>query len=80
MEIREVSSKRGKPLYFVNKYLYEIEKKKVFTLCCRCVRAREEKCRARITLIAMSELAVERVNGEEHTHGPDIGGFKGRQA
>ncbi|XP_018494092.1 uncharacterized protein LOC108863900 [Galendromus occidentalis] len=80
MAVKEVLSAKGKPQFFVENYLYEVEKTVGGrTSYCRCIKQRRDGCPARITILRWPEPMVQRQTGE-HTHAPDTGEFIRRQA
>ena len=70
MEVQETRSSKGKPLFFINSNLFEIEKKVQESIYYRCVRNRTGGCSARAIVCRNPDVIVKRTSGF-HDHEPE---------
>jgi len=70
MNVEEVESARGKSLYRVDEFMYEVEKTREGKLFCRCIRKKKDNCLARAVIIKDPHPIVVKMN-REHNHGDE---------
>lgn len=56
LEVEETKSARGNPLFRVNDFMYEVDKRTDSKFFCRCIRKRSDVCLARAIIVKVLSL------------------------